>query len=327
MVRTVMAANLIVITSFGAFGQSAGTPTFEAASIKPAPPPTPGMMLVGMSGGPGSKDPGRINYSNVSLKDLARRAFDLKDYQISGPDWFNSVRFDVVATLPPNSTKEQFQLMLQNLLAERFKMTVHREKKELPVYALVVGKNGPKLKESVEDPVNTADGKAGGVINLPAGGPSAVGSGGGFGGGRGGSASFNMSVGGPGGGGRSGIMMNGRGHLQANKTTVTSFADVLARQLDRPVIDMTELKGNYDFTLDYAPDESMQNAGMKMGMPMPMPRPEGGEGRGPADGASENSAPSLFTAVQNQLGLKLDARKAPLDFLVIDHLEKVPTEN
>src|ERR1051325_10982147 len=131
MVRTVMAASLLVFTSFGAFGQSAETLTFEAGSVKPAPPPTAGMMRVGMGGGPGSKDPGRINYSNVSLRDLVRQAYGLKDYQISGPDWLNSVRFDVVATLPPNSTKEQFQVMMQNLLAVRFKMTVHREKKDL----------------------------------------------------------------------------------------------------------------------------------------------------------------------------------------------------
>ena len=104
-----------------------------------------------MRGGPGSPDPGQITYSNVSLKNGSDDAYEVKGYQITGPKWLDSERFDIVAKIPKGATKEQFQMMLQNLLAERFKLTLHRETKELPIYALVVGKGGPKMKETVDD--------------------------------------------------------------------------------------------------------------------------------------------------------------------------------
>ena len=104
-----------------------------------------------MRGGPGSPDPGQITYSNVSLKQVLTNAYGIKSYQVSGPKWLDSERFDIVAKIAMGATKEQFQMMLQNLLAERFKLAVHHETKELPIYALVVGKGGPKLKETVDD--------------------------------------------------------------------------------------------------------------------------------------------------------------------------------
>src|ERR1039457_5492305 len=110
-----------------------------------------GMMRVRMSGGPGTPDPGQLTYTNVSLKNILTNAYNVKGYQLSGPKWLDSERFDITAKIPMGATKEQFQLMLQNLLAERFKLTLHHETKELPMYALVVGKGGSKLKESVED--------------------------------------------------------------------------------------------------------------------------------------------------------------------------------
>ena len=114
-----------------------------------------------MRGGPGSPDPGQITYSNVSLKQVLTNAYGIKSYQISGPKWLDSERFDIVAKIAMGSTKEQFQMMLQNLLAERFKLAVHHETKELPIYALVVGKGGPKLKETVDDSAATQGGAAG----------------------------------------------------------------------------------------------------------------------------------------------------------------------
>ena len=129
---------------------------FEAATIKQPPPPDGNRMFIGINGGPGTADPGRINYENVSLKMLLMKAYGVQDYQISGPDWLNSERFNIVAKLPDGATKEQFMAMLQNLLSERFKLAVHREKKDLPGYALLVAKNGPKFKASVPDSAGDA---------------------------------------------------------------------------------------------------------------------------------------------------------------------------
>jgi len=313
MIRTVVSASLILFTASGVFGQTVAPPAFDVASVKPAPPPTDGRLMVMMSGGPEDpNDRGRVNWVNVSLRDILRVAYGLRDYQITGPDWMNSTRFNIEAKLPPTTTKEQFAQMWQTLLKERFGMTVHRETKDLPAYALVVAKGGPKLTEAVDDPVMTTDeGRPGG--------PRAAG--GALGGGPGG-------PGGPRGGGpmRNGMMMmRGMGHLEAKGIPISQFVDLLSRQLSRPVEDQTGLKKDYDFKLDYTPDETTNGSAMRMGMPMPMPRPEGGgEGRGPN---ADNNDVSLFTAVQTQLGLKLEVKKLPLDMLVVDHAEKAPTEN
>ena len=331
MQRAILSAGLIFFTSCAAFGQAAATaagdsPTFEVASVKPAEPQTTGMIRVRMSGGPGSADPGQLMYSNVSLKNVLTTAYAVKGYQINGPKWLDSERFDIVAKIPKGATKEQFQLMLQNLLAERFKLTLHHETKELPVYALVVGKGGPKMKESVEDDA-TAPGAAG------TGGPSAAappppppppGSDG--------AGPIRLKVGAdgmpqlPANTGKNNMMMmmtNGRMRLVASHRPVAALTEMLANQLGRPVVDATELKANYDFNLDFAPEGMSGPMGI-----MPPPPPDGGPGGGgPMVSASDPGGPSIFTALQEQLGLKLEQRKAPVDMLVIDRLEKVPTEN
>ena len=122
-------------------------PSFEVASIKPAAPQSDGRIMVSMGG-----DPGRLDYKNVSLRDLVRSAYDVKDYQVNGPDWMNSARFDLQAKLPPDTPKEQRNLMMQALLAERFQLKVHKESKEVPVYSLVVGKGGAKMKPAEDVP-------------------------------------------------------------------------------------------------------------------------------------------------------------------------------
>src|ERR1039457_569540 len=153
MLRAIMSAGLVVFTSCAALAQTAeNSPSFEVASVKPAAPITGNAIRVMMRGGPGSPDPGQITYNNVTLKNVLMTAYGVKSFQISGPGWLDSERFDIVAKLPRGSTKEQFMVMLQNLLEERFKLTLYREKKDLPMYAMVVGKNGPKMKESVEEP-------------------------------------------------------------------------------------------------------------------------------------------------------------------------------
>jgi uncharacterized protein (TIGR03435 family) len=264
----------VVFASCAAFGQ---TPSFEVASIKPAPPATGKNMRVSMGG-----DPGRINYSNVTLRDVLARAYGVKEPQISGPDWLATERYDIIATLAPNTPKEQVPLMLQNLLAERFKVTVHRETKTMPAYALTVGKNGPKLKEADAD------------------------------------AGFR-------------VMFGPKGRQLSGKASIPKFVDALSNMMDRPVVDMTDLKGSYEIDLSWTPDESDRMAAkmamMGGGHPGPPPggRPEGGvEGKGP----SENSdGPSIFAALQEKLGLKLEAKKLPVDLLIVDHADKVASEN
>jgi uncharacterized protein (TIGR03435 family) len=153
MIRTVLSAGLALFISSMAFGQSTTVlPSFEVTSVKVAEQPKPdaqGRLFVvrGCRGGPGTTDPGTLTCNNTPLKSLLVRTYDLKNYQVEGPAWLDTDGFDIVAKVPAGTTKEQFNLMLQSLLAERFKVTVHRETKTLPVYALTVAKGGPKLKE------------------------------------------------------------------------------------------------------------------------------------------------------------------------------------
>src|ERR1700720_191302 len=129
MNRAIAGAGLTVIMACGAFGQAAAPPpSLEVASIKSAAPPVSGKLMVRMGG-----DPGRADYNNVSLRDIIRQAYGVKDYQISGPDWMNSARFDIVAKLPDGAPRDQVPMMWQTLLAERFKLQIHRETKELPM--------------------------------------------------------------------------------------------------------------------------------------------------------------------------------------------------
>jgi uncharacterized protein (TIGR03435 family) len=231
-------------------------PSFEAASIKPSVPGEKGASM--------HNDPGRIAFSNVSLRNCIVNAYKVRDYQVVGPDWLNSARFDIVATLPSGAPQDQMPLMLQSLLAERFKLSLHRETKELPVYALVVGKNGPKLHE-------TESGDS--------------------------------------------SMRSSGGHIEAQKSRMPGLAASLSIWAGRPVLDMTGLTGYYDYKLDFSVDPGlMQGVFAEKAAAI-------------AARAGATDGPSIFTAVQEQLGLKLEPRKAPVEILVIDHAEKVPTEN
>ena len=140
----------LVVSAMLAYGQ-AGTPrpVFEVASIKPSPPPDPMGYRVGTSGGPGTPDPGRWSAQNYSLKNLIYTAYNLKSYELAAPDWTNSERFDIVAKVPEGASRDDLRLMIQALLEDRFKLTFHREPKEMATYELVVARNGPKLKEPV----------------------------------------------------------------------------------------------------------------------------------------------------------------------------------
>ena len=328
MFAAILRTGLAVIIGGLAFGQTADKSlTFDAASVKPATPPVPngrGMIRIeGPSGGPGSKDPGRVRYPFSSLKDLITRAYDVKAFQVTGPVWLDSERFDITATMPPDTTKEQFRVMLQNLLAERFKLVVHHETKELPMYSLVVLKGGPKMTESAPvAPPKETDGDPAPLPALPPGGPKM------------GPDGFPILPAGLTGGGRGGMfmmMMPGRMRLTASQQTMKDLADNLTGRLSRPVTDATELNGKYDFILTFSP-EGLSNGMGPMGV---MPPPGGGGGamvdgggRGPmAPPADAEPLPDIFRAIQSQLGLKLESKKGPVDLVIVDHMEKTATEN
>jgi uncharacterized protein (TIGR03435 family) len=228
-------------------------------------------------------------------------AYGIARYQLSGPNWLDNDRFDIVAKAPAGATKEQVKLMLQNLLAERFQLTLHREKQEMPAYSLAVGKNGSKMKESAEGPA-AADAAA--PPPLPSDRPQL----------------FTIGKDGfpriPGGyTGPSTIILGDRARMQARRESMQDFAVFLARELNRPVADETALKGKYDFILYWAPDGAA---------PMALPPPVAGPMASAADGETYLD---LAAAIRQQLGLRLDAKKRWVDILAIDHAEKIPTEN
>jgi uncharacterized protein (TIGR03435 family) len=134
-----------------AFGQAPAVLSFEVATIKPAEALTPALITSGKLHIGMSIDGSRVDIGSVTLADLISMAHKLKSYQISGPDWMNAQRFDILAKMPEGATKEQVPEMLQALLAERFQLKIHRETRDQSVYALVVGKGGSKLKESPPD--------------------------------------------------------------------------------------------------------------------------------------------------------------------------------
>jgi uncharacterized protein (TIGR03435 family) len=323
MLSAVIRTTLLAFACFLACGQ-----TFEAASVRPATPPTPDgrgrIFLRGPSGGPGTKDPGRINYPNMSLRALLMSAYEVKNYQITGPAWLDTERFDINATLPPDTTKEQFRVMLQNLLIERFKLAVHREKKELPMYELTVAKGGPKLKESPPPPPASAadDDAPPAPPPLPAQpkiGPD-------------GFPELPLPVSSR--GGLFMMMMPGRARFTAVRQTMHDLAERLTMQMNRPVTDVTGLTAKYDFTLTFSP-EGMNGpmgpmgpppGGVGVAVPAPPPPPAGG----PTDNVfapQGDPPPTIFGALQSQLGLKLESKKGDVEIIVVDHIEKTPTQN
>jgi uncharacterized protein (TIGR03435 family) len=313
-----MAFGFAVARPKGQQSQSQASPAeavkfeYEVASFKP--------VKSGSAGGPIrigiGYPPDGFNGSNVTIQMLITQAFGIQPYQLSGgPDWLNSERFDVdakmdpatadaLAKLTPDERSETRKRMMQALLADRLKLTVRHDTKDLPVYNLVIGKNGSKLKESKPD--DTA--------NTPAtGGPAAPGSQS--------APRGTVSVNGGGGGGRLGpgtVTFGGRGgeqSINANSVPLATLVRMLGGQLGRPVIDKTGLTGKYDISLKWTPDDGQSIS----------PLGGGSDGGIPA-APSDTSGPSLFTAIQEQLGLKLESTKGPVLMIVIERIEK-PSEN
>jgi uncharacterized protein (TIGR03435 family) len=229
----------------------AQSPAFEAASVK-----------LDKSGGRVGirRDPGRLDITNMTLKAMVRYAYDVRDIQISGgPAWFDSDRWDIAATAGREVNDAERKRMLQTLLLDRFQISIRRETKELPVYALIVAKSGSKLRPNSE-------GK-----------PERI--------------SLNVSE-------------KGFHHMIGQNVPVESIAKVLFGETGRIVMDRTGIAGTFDYELEWVPDAAN------------MPLINGAKPEGNQDG------PSIFTAVQEQLGLKLESARGPVEVLVIERAEK-----
>jgi uncharacterized protein (TIGR03435 family) len=239
----------------------------------------------------------QVRVSYLSLKDYIAMAYNLRPNQIVAPDWTAQQRYDIVATIPAGVSMTQVPEMLQSLLADRFKLMIHRETKEFPVYALTVGKNGPKI--SPLPPAATTDPDKPPAVNV-----AASGSGNGVAVDLGGGSSFSL----------------GNNKLEARRMTMAQFADVLTRFVDRPVIDMTQLTGQYDLTLDIAPEDYtaiLVRSAVNQGVSLPSQ----------ALRVLETASGNPIGPPLQQLGFALDARRAPLDVIVVDSSLKTPTEN
>jgi bla regulator protein blaR1 len=239
-------------------------PQFDVISVKPAKDTMTRVQFT----------PDGLRGMSVTVRFLLYEGYGGINHQqvIGEPEWSSTEGFDIEAKVAPadlptlgKMTFEQRRTMFQSILADRFKLVIHHETRELPVYVLSVAKGGTKLKPSAPDDP---------AAQIPR---------------------------------RIGMMIN-NGKVTANDAHLSTLVSVLSRTLGRTIIDKTGLTGNYDFTLEYAPEE---------GAPQPGAAAGGAPPASPSD-----SAPSIFTALQEQLGLKLESTKGPVDVIVIDHIEK-----
>jgi uncharacterized protein (TIGR03435 family) len=276
--------------------QSAGqatAPTFEVASIKrnnSGEPFTSRRLM-----------PGGTQFINVPARQLIQGAYGMQPFQvIGGPDWITSDRFDITAKAEGAPSPEQMNLMLRSLLADRFKLVVRPEKRDLPIYTLVKvredGQLGPALKPATVDCGPSGRGRAGAPPPPPAGAaPGARG---------------------PAQGPLTGCRaMIAAGRLELGGQPIAQLTTLLGNQVGRPIIDKTGLTGAYDIQLSFMP-EGARAGGPAGPLPPGVPPPP------PID----PDAPSLFTALQEQLGLKLESGRGPVDVIVIDRIEP-PTED
>lgn len=277
-----LATSLLGVSS----AQSATSqPTFEVASVKLVPQGRGDPSATHRCfGGPGTSDPETLRCSCPAMADLIVLAYEIRYTGFDGPRWMWSYDtcYDIVAKVPPGATRNQFRLMLQNLLAERFHLSVHHETRTILCYALVVGKGGPRLKASAG--------------NSASAGPSADGT----------PLAKNLVTDPP---WTISLVGDHSLRLTAKGMELKAFAGVLELGLQAPVADETGLAGYYDYTLTFLrPDYSATAKESDLS--------GGGE-----------DFPDMFSALQSQLGLKLNAKKLARDVLVADHADKVPTDN
>jgi uncharacterized protein (TIGR03435 family) len=302
MPQSILRPLLLLAAGCIAYAQDAGAGfEFEAASIKLAPPPDPRGSTMGWSGGPNTDDPGTFRAQNLDLLNLITMAYSMNSFQVAAPEWMGIQKFDIDAKIPSGTTKDQFHAMLQNLLVSRFQLAVHHESKEMAKYDLVLAKTGPRFKEAAAEtapedpgappppdpPKRFATDKEGCPV-LPR-------------------LGYGMMT----------SSRSGRYGWYVPRYSMEMLAGWLAANLGKPVTDATGLTGQYEISLCWAAD-SLSAA--RAGAP-----PPGGEGS--TASLPEAGGPTLMSALQDQLGLRLEARKGPVDFLVVDHAEKLPTGN
>jgi uncharacterized protein (TIGR03435 family) len=232
-------------------------PSFEVVSIRSTPSSTR------PTGKKAESDAGRLRYSYIPMLQLIANAYQVETYQVFGPSWLATERYEIEAKLPQNSTRDQVPLMLKTMLADRFHFASHRETRQIPVFALVVAKGGPKMRPSqVPD---------------------------------------------------SGV---GLRYYSPTKRAIKGKIDIAelvfllkvpggdSALAERPLLDMTGLKGPFDIQLEWTIDNPA------------------------ASGSSDADAgPTIFSALQDQLGLKLEPRRSPAEAIVVDRVDKTPTEN
>jgi uncharacterized protein (TIGR03435 family) len=301
--RLVTAIAALFIVEGAGYGQDAtSTLSFEVASVKPAAPPDGRGRTVRATGIPGSpvgKDPGRFTAENFSLPNLITMAYDIPPYRLSGADDLNMVMFNIEAKMPVDTTREQFGLMLQSLLAERFGLKVHWIARQMDMYDLAVAKGGSKLKVGVPDQPSVSDDStsrpkdSGPPKRRPDGFPIP-----------------------PPGNQRWMAIMSGKAAMRGHNETTAEMASAFSIQVGNPVTDATGLTGKYDYTIYWSASATRGVVAMA---------PASSAGTLP--GAADPDGPSLFVALQEQLGLKLAAKKGQVQVLIVDHVEKTPTEN
>ena len=287
LLYAVVAATLTLAPAAGSAQEKV---EFEVASVKPFSiaqtdaPVTLGARI----------DGAQARLVGLTMRDLLAMAYRVKIYQLTGPEWITSERYDINAKMPAGVSPEKLPEMTQSLLSERFGLKIHRDKKDMPVYALLMGKPPLRLKDSVIDPdappptsfTSSGTGSAQGVaIDL----------------GNGSSFSF------------------AGGKFEAKKVTAVQIAGVFERFSDRPVMDLTELKGTYDFQFNLSPEETqtlMIHAAVAAGVQLPPQALRLLEGGGnPIESGAE------------QLGLKIDSRRMPVEIIVVDQIQRTPTDN
>ncbi len=266
------------------------TLTFEVASVRLAPPPdgrTPGLRSSGVPG-PNNKDPGRFS-ARLDVMNLVLIAYDIPPYRLSEQGDLYMEKLDIEAKMPVDTTREQFNVMLQNLLTDRLGLKVHWTSKDIDMYALVVAKGGPKFKVAAPDSPQGSDDAS------KNGNPNRIGDNG-----------FPIPP--PGNGPWVGGALGGKFGMRGHNETAAELAHAIGqRTLDGPLMDATGLTGKYDYTIFWSMQATID---VLSGRPAVDP-----------DGLT------IFDAVQDQLGLKIEKKKGPVQMLVVDHVEKKPTEN
>ena len=288
-------AILFPATSAAQAPDSAKGPTFEVASMRLAEPPGRAFERPQIRGGPGTSDPTRFGVSFIGLRTLIEMAWGRPSFAILGPQSLLGSAYDIEAKLPLGTARDEFRLMLQQLLIERLSLAVHTEPREQVIYELVIAKGGPKLHAA--EPLPASDTASDGQEPIRQPRPD---------------VQFDKS-------GNPHITPGQRGTVVIGTPTgsrllgraqrISDLASALEDQVGRRIVDMTGLGGRYDFSVDFTRES--YSGTMRNGAPT---------GENPSE-------PQIFQAIQDQLGLKLKAGKGLVDILVVDHFNKIPTEN